>query len=82
LRESTRGEAAHEKPAVSSGFLEADDGVRTRDPQLGKLMLYQLSYVRVPLRITNCAAEPCSKSPPVYLSSTGRDSVEPVALIL
>ena len=26
---------------------EADDGVRTRDPQLGKLMLYQLSYVRV-----------------------------------
>ena len=30
---------------------EADDGVRTRDPQLGKLMLYQLSYVRVPGRI-------------------------------
>jgi hypothetical protein len=26
----------------------ADDGVRTRDPQLGKLMLYRLSYVRVP----------------------------------
>jgi hypothetical protein len=26
---------------------EADDGDRTRDPQLGKLMLYQLSYVRV-----------------------------------
>src|SRR4051794_24243966 len=24
----------------------ADDGDRTRDPQLGKLMLYQLSYVR------------------------------------
>ena len=24
----------------------AGDGVRTRDPQLGKLMLYQLSYVR------------------------------------
>jgi hypothetical protein len=24
----------------------ADNGVRTRDPQLGKLMLYQLSYVR------------------------------------
>ena len=39
------------KPAVSSGFLEADDGVRTRDPQLGKLMLYQLSYVRVDPRI-------------------------------
>src|SRR5262245_36335380 len=25
---------------------KADDGDRTRDPQLGKLMLYQLSYVR------------------------------------
>jgi hypothetical protein len=28
------------------GFVRADDGARTRDPQLGKLMLYQLSYVR------------------------------------
>jgi hypothetical protein len=38
------------KPAFSSGFRlvpgRADDGDRTRDPQLGKLMLYQLSYVR------------------------------------
>ncbi len=25
----------------------AIDGIRTRDPQLGKLMLYQLSYYRV-----------------------------------
>jgi hypothetical protein len=24
----------------------AGDGIRTRDPQLGKLMLYQLSYSR------------------------------------
>ncbi len=24
----------------------AEDGTRTRDPQLGKLMLYQLSYFR------------------------------------
>ncbi len=24
----------------------AGDGARTRDPQLGKLMLYQLSYTR------------------------------------
>jgi hypothetical protein len=27
-------------------LLEAGDGARTRDPQLGKLMLYQLSYTR------------------------------------
>ncbi len=25
----------------------AENGTRTRDPQLGKLMLYQLSYFRV-----------------------------------
>ena len=35
--------------AAASGMIDitgADNGVRTRDPQLGKLMLYQLSYVR------------------------------------
>ena len=36
---------------------EADDGVRTRDPQLGKLMLYQLSYVRVRLNDSGIVAE-------------------------
>jgi hypothetical protein len=35
-----------EKPRLSGAFYGADDGDRTRDPQLGKLMLYQLSYVR------------------------------------
>jgi hypothetical protein len=28
--------------------LRADDGIRTRDPHLGKVMLYQLSHVRIP----------------------------------
>ncbi len=28
-------------------YARADDGLRTRDLQLGKLALYQLSYVRV-----------------------------------
>ncbi len=27
-------------------FLGADDEIRTRDPHLGKVMLYQLSHVR------------------------------------
>ena len=27
--------------------LRADDGIRTRDPHLGKVMLYQLSHVRI-----------------------------------
>jgi hypothetical protein len=30
------------------GPLRADDGIRTRDPHLGKVMLYQLSHVRMP----------------------------------
>ena len=35
-------------PAIDSqSLVRADDGIRTRDPQLGKLMLYQLSYVRI-----------------------------------
>src|SRR2546421_1805381 len=36
----------NKKPRLSGVLLRADDGVRTRDPQLGKLMLYHLSYVR------------------------------------
>ena len=32
---------------ASSVTARADDGLRTRDLQLGKLALYQLSYVRV-----------------------------------
>ncbi len=27
--------------------IRADDGIRTRDPHLGKVMRYQLRYVRV-----------------------------------
>jgi hypothetical protein len=29
----------------------AGDGVRTRDPELGKLVLYQLSYTRNPAEV-------------------------------
>jgi hypothetical protein len=32
---------------ITAVFLGADDGTRTRDPHLGKVMLYQLSHVRV-----------------------------------
>ena len=34
-------------PCVAGGSIGADDEIRTRDPHLGKVMLYQLSYVRV-----------------------------------
>ena len=33
--------------ALYRPFLGADDGIRTRDPNLGKVVLYQLSHVRV-----------------------------------
>ena len=35
---------AHDRPCADDG---ADDGVRTRDPDLGKVVLYQLSHVRI-----------------------------------
>ena len=31
---------------IGRDWLRADDGIRTRDPHLGKVMLYQLSHVR------------------------------------
>ena len=41
---------AHDRPCADDG---ADDGVRTRDPDLGKVVLYQLSHVRVARRYNN-----------------------------
>ena len=40
-------EATSEGRGLSEPFSQAGDGARTHDPQLGKLMLYQLSYARV-----------------------------------
>ena len=40
----------------SSDFLRAGDGIRTRDPKLGKLVLYQLSYSR---EEGDCSSESC-----------------------
>ena len=37
-------------PALGGRFYGADDGIRTRDPNLGKVVLYQLSHVRVKAR--------------------------------
>ena len=47
-----RGFLCHKKSTgvlFACAFLQlgAENGARTRDPQLGKLMLYQLSYFRV-----------------------------------
>src|ERR1700677_1832519 len=38
----------------------ADDGIRTRDPHLGKVMLYQLSHVRMHLGALRTVADPAA----------------------
>ncbi len=43
-------------------FQRAEDEIRTRDPHLGKVMLYQLSYFRLSLP----AAQVACKSYPVF----------------
>jgi hypothetical protein len=43
--------------------LRADDGIRTRDPHLGKVMRYQLRYIRAP-RTTSSPVAKDDDSPP------------------
>ena len=43
---STHGATAKRKHGCLSRVLEAGEGTRTLDIQLGKLTLYQLSYAR------------------------------------
>ena len=59
--------------------LRADDGIRTRDPHLGKVMLYQLSHVRMwctPIRACSpgqVCVQNCSRSwPPSKLGLVAR----------
>ena len=44
FRTRMRGALSARSPALTP---RADDGIRTRDPNLGKVVLYQLSHVRV-----------------------------------
>jgi hypothetical protein len=46
LKPSHRSKAASTATALRRQGRKADDGARTRDPRLGKPMLYRLSYVR------------------------------------
>src|SRR5256885_16863810 len=43
------------------GGLRADDGIRTRDPHLGKVMRYQLRYVRTSPRQLGATEENSSR---------------------
>ena len=44
LADPSAGGSQYPSPALTP---RADDGIRTRDPNLGKVVLYQLSHVRV-----------------------------------
>jgi hypothetical protein len=54
FREPRRESATLER-AADRVFIGADDEIRTRDPHLGKVMLYQLSHIRI--GIDNLAVE-------------------------
>ena len=41
-----------EKKSETTVSLRAENGTRTRDPDLGKVVLYQLSYFRVSCNLT------------------------------
>ena len=47
LEKRTRGRFRPPACPLNWYFSGADDGIRTRDPNLGKVVLYQLSHVRV-----------------------------------
>ncbi len=38
-------------------FNGAENGARTRDPQLGKLMLYRLSYFRIRIKVLSIKSD-------------------------
>src|ERR1700682_5474317 len=64
-----RSQTCHERPistpssATTWAFSGADDGIRTRDPHLGKVMLYQLSHVRLlpPDSSNGGGSDPCRR---------------------
>ena len=56
--------------------LRADDGIRTRDPHLGKVMRYQLRYIRAPRTTSSPVAK--DDDSPMQRSRTNpyRDTAE------
>ena len=58
---------------IGSSDCRAEDGAQTRDPQLGRLVLYQLSYFR---NILFVGFSP-RLTPLSFRLSVGRDGFEP-----
>ncbi len=47
-------------------FYGAGGGIRTRDPNLGKVVLYQLSYTRIWMRRIRALSGPCKYNKVVF----------------
>ena len=52
-------------------FCRAEDGAQTRDPQLGRLVLYRLSYFRILFENSVLSAAPQHNQASLLLHSTG-----------
>ena len=66
-------------PTGAFAYHRAGDRARTGDPQLGKLMLYQLSYSRVGVKssagheaVNKTTGGPAEAGPPVISACSGR----------
>ena len=55
---------------VTGPLDRADDGIRTRDPHLGKVVLYQLSHVRV-TQVYQGPYRPVEPNPPLPRADSG-----------
>jgi hypothetical protein len=61
----------HSTAGVDATAPRADDGIRTRDPHLGKVMRYQLRYIRAPRTTSSPVAkdddspQKCSRTNPI-----------------
>ena len=75
LRNGTRGarNSGRSQKERSCKGKRAGDGIRTRDPQLGRLMLYQLSYSR----LSYAEREMRNDSPRHLFRTVGREGFEP-----
>jgi hypothetical protein len=60
-----------------SDAFRADDGIRTRDPHLGKVMRYQLRYIREPRARSSPVAKPDNSPPWSTRKMVGRLASEP-----
>ena len=60
LNQSKSGLCIRKNNHYTNRAFRAEDEVRTRDPQLGRLMLYRLSYFRIKIMVGAEGVEPAT----------------------